>query len=1158
MHLKQLKLAGFKSFVDPTTIPFPSNLVAVVGPNGCGKSNIIDAVRWVMGESSAKNLRGESMTDVIFNGSTSRKSVGQASVELIFDNSLGRLSGAFGSYSEIAVKRVVTRAGDSTYFLNGGRCRRKDVTDLFLGTGAGARGYSIIGQGTISQLIEAKPQELRAFLEEAAGVSQYKERRRETHQRIASTHENLLRISDIREELNKQLQRLERQAQAAKTYLVLKDDEKLCRGRILALKWREIQSQLGVKKQEMLQLSLQLEEQHTLKIKQDTERTLLNSNIQNFEQQFQENQSNFYQVKNEIARLENAIEQRDRDKKRFEKDILQVNNDLQSCSTQLQVDEKNLEALQSTLQNQNSQRELADKKLREIENIGAEFISQEKKWNSNWETLYTQRNENKSQLEIYQIKLENIQSKHQKSLIQHEKITFELQTLSLETSENNLFEYKIKHMQAAQELELHQQSLDCLQSSVHEINHSLGIIQNDLQAQQDNAIKLKSEHATLSAMQSALQPKASSSSKWTNYPQLSTLIKVEKDWQKAFEFISNDFLHAYLVSDFENQLEPLLKNDVHGCVFVNSLSNSPIALAKFPRLLDKIQGQIPLSLHLETIYIADTMEIALTNLHTLRPEESFITKEGVWIAKNWVRVSSEFEDNIGFLARKEMIEVLQLQIDENEQCIELLTAKRKDLQVRNEELKNQLDSAQILKVNLLETFKTDEIQLAHCETKLKANTIKYTQLSDEEEAIRTEIEELLAEKLFLESEIEALRSLEKEYTSKVEQFNSQRVDWQVRHDSHREELESLRSNLQAQELKVEREKLKTQQLIKQIATEQARKKMLEERLNTILQNQETNFSEEDFEQALAQNLANYESADKELAEIKLLLETAKTRKMDLDSMDNILVQKIKSIEQHTVDNRLEEQALILKAESLLEALTELQFQIDYLQQQIPLDTTQSSEEKHLNSLLDKIRKLGAINLAAIEEFEIENQRKIYLDEQHKDLSEALNALELAISQMDHETKTRLENTFLEVNTAFKALFPKLFGGGMAQLELTCENLLEAGIVVMAQPPGKRNSTIHLLSGGEKAMTAVALVFAIFQLNPSPFCMLDEVDAPLDDVNVGRFCSMVQEMSKCVQFLFITHNKVTMELAEHLMGVTMREPGVSRIVAVDVTQALAMG
>ena len=1164
MRLKQLKIAGFKSFVDPTVVHFSSQLVAVVGPNGCGKSNIIDAVRWVMGESSAKSLRGESMTDVIFNGASNRKPVGQASVELLIDNSLGRLLGPFANYGELSVKRIVNRDGDSTYHLNGSRCRRRDVTDLFLGTGTGTRGYSIIGQGTISRLIEAKPEELRAYLEEAAGVSKYKERRRETFNRIAQTQEHLTRVADIREELDKQLQRLERQAKAAERYALLKKNEALCRAELMAFKWQAFEEQKKVKQNILGELNLQHEEQQSVLTKLQTQKIVLQEQQYQLNNQVQTTQALFYQIGTEVARLEEGIQQQRREQKRLDDDRQQAQVDWQKAQDQLKHDEEQVKKSQQRIDDLQEQLELTRRERDQQEMIWQQAQDQASLSNEQWQEAHTKRSQLNSDLQIVQVSLKHAQQNQQAILLRLEKVTMDKQASSLQRSERRQTDLDQQQCLTEEEHSVLEAQLNKAVEDSLQQRFLLQEAEQRLHESQSQFHRAYNEFSSLNAVQqAALQrgnPKKSGKN-WEHLEQLTQKIQVEPKWQYACEQILGGELQAYVVDDFSN-IWSLWSDDEQVGGGVVTLKNKETfgTGPRRARLIDKMLGSVPVTHHdLEHIYAANHLEEAKSWFADLQPHESIITPTGLWLGIGWIKSSSlNHDEEQGLLARQQKITELASLVHSLQNTLQEVQVQRDLHYERVQEALSAKEALQLRSYDSHDALRKAALAAENNRQDINRLTESMTRYVAQEEELHHELAEGDLALAALDEQLTRLllsvEDYEVRYRQLTELKDQQRADYLFRQHA----MDAERKKLNQVELEFDREVIQAQQLILRINREQEQLVLFDARLQQLA----TACSQAVLpEQAMQARLDEFLSKHHELEQQLLQSNENWTQiKKTLDELDKKMVrydQDLRELHDLTAQTRMEAQALSVRASAIQESLDEHGLFAKSVYEAIPPGVTPLLREEELLVIYEKIKRLGAINLAAIDEFTSEQQRKHYLDEQYADLSEALTLLQTAIDTMDKETKIRLESTFDEVNASFKVLFPRLFGGGRAQLELTCDNLLEAGILVMAQPPGKRNSTIHLLSGGEKAMTAVALVFAIFQLNPSPFCMLDEVDAPLDDVNVGRFCDLVKEMSQFVQFLFITHNKVTMELADHLIGVTMREPGVSRLVTVDVKESLTM-
>ncbi|KTD18200.1 chromosome segregation protein SMC [Legionella jordanis] len=1162
MQLKELKLAGFKSFVDPTVIPFPSQLVAVVGPNGCGKSNVIDAVRWVMGESSAKNLRGESMSDVIFNGSTNRKAVGQASVELVFDNSLGRLTGQFGSYQEISVKRVVSRDGESSYYLNGTRCRRKDITDIFLGTGAGARGYSIIGQGTISRIVEARPEELRTYLEEAAGVSKYKERRRETLLRISHTRENLARVADIRDELDKQLQRLERQAKAAERYKILKTEERLYKAQIMALKWRDYSAEQAIKKQEIAEL-LAAYEQHQANAAETYKQSIIfREKLHEDNEGFQQIQSHFYHLATEIARQEEAIQQNQREKIRLQKDQQQIQNDWQAAHYQIAQDSEFLNHSETTI------RELGGNLLSLQEELLAQekslqaFEAEKANWNSKNEALQAHLNQSVRELQLKEMRSRHLAERRQQILLRLEKINEEDKVAELDLLTERLNGQKDLLSSLVEQLKQKENNYQISFQELESTRQKLSEVQVNLHQMQDELYELSTKQASISALQQAALGQVNQQEDLTEWPEAKRVIEslqVDKEWQYACELLLGEVLQG-LLFDSLDEIWPQLKNiELNTALFLSPTSRQENQ-GSFPRLLDKISGSYPACWHhLEHVYAAMDLTQALSWLPQLNEQESIITPDGYWLAKNWIKIAKSNQQNpSGLLVRQEELIQLNEKLSVTQARLDELKSSRDRLQAQLQESEQILEKQKQELSKAREEFRILELDIGNKEQAFRQAQQRRTLLLEEKQALLSDLEALAEEDEELAQELQSLQESSQGYEVEHQRMLVEKKSWE---DSLHEQQQRVRENralLHQTQLNFDREKIKIQQLSENIKRDRLRLNTLEERLEELSQ-QLTSIDEpaERLVQNLNDKIAKHRELDEHLNHARDNLNALNKQVEEFEALSRAEEKRAHALQEKIQQIQMQEQALAVRANGVIESLTELGLSLKEVLDHLPEQMTTLVREQDLAEINEKIKRLGAINLAAIEEYEVESKRKQHLDEQYRDLTEALATLDAAIEKMDKETLQLLKTTFNDVNAAFQALFPRLFGGGRAMLELTCDNLLEAGIVVMAQPPGKRNSTIHLLSGGEKAMTAVALVFAIFQLNPSPFCMLDEVDAPLDDVNVGRFCTLVKEMSQFVQFLFITHNKVTMELADHLIGVTMREPGVSRIVAVDVEQALSM-
>ena len=899
MRLSKIKLSGFKTFVEPTTLTLPSNLVGIVGPNGCGKSNVIDAVRWVLGESSAKYLRGESMSDVIFNGSASRKPVSNASIELFFDNSEKKIVGEFAQYNEISTRRVISRDGQSEYYLNGTKCRRKDITNLFLGTGLGPRSYAIVQQAMISSLIEAKPDEMRVFLEEASGISKYKQKRKETESRIKNTRENLNRLNDLKEEIDKQIKRLKKQARDAEKYKELKNREKDIEGEIIYCKITDIEKKLEQNDSESKSYRDTYDDRLTKlrKVEADIEELRIKNNEVN--ESFNLKQKDHFEIQANIARIEQSIE--------YEKE-LESQKSINAQEIKKELDRIKIEYSEDQI---------------ELERINVELDSKNKSNQANKINLSQLENELKTTSD--HLITEDEVNERLRTELNELKTTFESESVRI-----NLLEKQSKEQNRQKQIII----------NVHQLKDSFMALKSSLEES---------------------------------------------------------------IADFGNETSQTISNQIN-------------------RLEDKIN-----------------------------------------------QLSSEYEDT-------------ELKIAENEEQL----SKSKDISAQTKllideltEKKNQSDQK---KVNLANLRNTHNQKLANLRERVQDAELKTESLKTSQQGLQTAITRL-------EAQMTQLKSRSLELTAKENPQTSINDDQKL-------ELESLLNMSLGSEKSLEIERKK------------------QEEMQSHLRNQE----------------------------------------VDRTNLNATVNQAREDLEKY----KLKQKEYEVRKESLNEQL--ISMGLDYTS----IDEKSSSKDMTLDSLsleLEKtlrgIDRLGAINLAAEAEFKEESKRMEKLDEQFEDLNRALETLTSAIKQIDDESKSRFTETFEKVNEGLSKHFPRLFDGGKAYLELEDNDALNGGVFVMARPPGKRNSNIHLLSGGEKALTAVALLFSIFELNPAPFCLLDEVDAPLDDTNVARFCEIVKEMSSNVQFVVITHNKTTMELTKQLIGVTMSEPGVSRLVSVDLDEAIEL-
>lgn len=1163
MRLKNIKLAGFKSFVDATTAYFPTNMTAVVGPNGCGKSNIIDAVRWVMGESSAKNLRGEAMTDVIFNGSNSRKPVTQASIELIFDNTDSSLAGEYASYAEISIRRRVTRDGQNQYFLNGSKCRRRDITDIFLGTGLGSRSYSIIEQGMISRLIEARPEDLRIYIEEAAGISKYKERRRETENRIRQTQENLARLTDLREELARQLERLHSQAKAAEKYQEYKSEERILKAQLTAIRWQTFHQQADNREQVIKTQELALEALVTEQQSADTQIEQYRDNHHDLSEHFNQVQGRFYAVGSDIASIEQKIQFTQQRIKQLQQDNLEAAKNYQEAITTIQLDEQQLADIIEKKSLLEPDKALLEANIEEIianlQDAELSLIDWQKRWDSfsqDYNDVRRQAEVQQSRTQHYEQSLARISERLQRLVVENNQLNDDPQAAEILLVNEQLTEIAAI-IAAIEETKLK------LQEDIQSLRLQLINSNQHYQQLQSNNQKIAGRIASLEALQQAALNPDNEVNNWlqakgvANNPRLADQLKVVAGWELAVETILGADLQALLC----NTLTPdKLKDFQHGelRILQTDINQNKELKTNVHTLLDKIQNKQIAPSWLATIIPVETMEEAFLKRNQLALGESFITKDGYWIGHNFIRIKKGEQATTGVLIRAKELEKLQA-----EQLILEATLEQSKFTIEqyNEELntKEQLLTEQHNKLQHITQ------QQGELKAKLVAHQAKIEQITEQRHYLDKEINELKTQQQTEHLELKEARALLQQaldgmanYVEQSNQLQSEKIALQDRVEHWRREERMQKE--QSHQLSIKLNSLYTQkQAIEQSVTRlkqqidrlQERKDSLQEQLA------EGNAPLEELRFNLEEQLESRLKVEQELKLARQALEEADQKLRTTEQIRTKAEQQAQALRLQLEQQRLDWQSLTVRKKSLQEQLVEEGYDLHTILQTLSIESNEPSYLKRLDELTNKIQRLGAINLAAIEEYQQQSERKTYLDTQNDDLVEALSTLENVIQKIDKETRQRFRETFDKVNNGLQTLFPKVFGGGSASLELTGDDLLDTGVAIMARPPGKKNSTIHLLSGGEKALTALSLVFAIFQLNPAPFCMLDEVDAPLDDANVGRYANLVKEMSEKVQFIYITHNKIAMEQADQLMGVTMHEPGCSRLVAVNVDEAVSL-
>lgn len=1175
MRLSKIKLAGFKSFVDPTHIQLNSNLVGIVGPNGCGKSNIIDAIRWVMGESSAKHLRGDSMADVIFNGSTARKPVGQASIELLFDNTDGTLGGQYAQYNEIAVKRIVSRDGTSTYHLNGSKCRRRDITDIFLGTGLGPRSYAIIEQGMISRLIDAKPEELRVYIEEAAGISKYKERRRETENRIKHTRENLDRLNDVLEEVSKQISHLQRQANTAEKFKTLKQEERLLKAQLLALKWQALdektREQEGEIKERDTLFESQVADQRSIEAEIEKQRE---SHVTATDS-FNEVQERFYSVGADISRVEQSIQHtRDR-RQQQQQDLGDVERGLTESKSHLDMDQRQIEDYKALLIELEPQLEKAS----EAEHIsGAAYSDAEQTmshWQQGWESFNQQSAEHAQNAEVMRTRIQHLEENIIQLKQRCERLDEEQEQIKPAPLLEDIGAARNIITKIEEKTNDYKDVLNKCLAGINEHRDSINTTESQLDEARKQLQSAQGRKSSLDALQqAALGQNQSAATEWLEKrnlqgaKRLAKSIQVQAGWEQAVECVLGFNLEAVCVDNLVPLTESL------GSLEKGSLSFFDSSIPTMPTTQDATEGQpskhnarlltsmvnsdMNLDGLLAGIYVADNVQDALALRDQLAATESVVTPEGIWLSRSWLRITRAEDAKAGVLQREQELKLLQ-------ERIRSLTGNESELETKLEQSRTALKNQEESREKIQQDLDRLNLQRSEVNSDLSAKQARLEQMNTRVTSIKLEVLELKQKVTEDENNLSGQRGELGQTIEKMDVLAKEREELVAERDQFQSELEKTRNQARHDRESAHEIALKIQSTRTGLESTQQSLERIQKQFDQFAERRDS--LQESIKECESPLQSMNDDLETMLAQRKIVeteLNGARKKVEDIDHLLRELTDKRNAIEKIVEETRsdLDEsrlacQEIRVRTQTLKEQLDETDFELEALQREMPEEANVSDWERQTEKMGARIQRLGAINLAAIDEFQEQSERKNYLDAQLADLTEALETLENAIHKIDKETRERFKDTFEQINTSFKARFPKLFGGGQAYLDLTGEDLLDTGVAVMARPPGKRNSTIHLLSGGEKALTAIALVFAIFELNPAPFCLLDEVDAPLDDANVQRFCNVVKEMSEAVQFLFITHNKITMEIAKQLNGVTMQEAGVSRMVAVDVDEAVEM-
>ncbi len=1166
MRLSGLKLAGFKSFVDPTQLPLPSNLTSIVGPNGCGKSNIIDAVRWVLGEASQKQLRTQDSDDVIFNGSKTRKPVGRASVELQFDNSDGQIGGAYAAYTDIAVRRELTRDGNSQYYLNGRKCLKRDVTDLFLGTGLGGKNqYAIIEQGMVSRMIEAKPEELRTWLEEAAGISKYKDRRKETESRIRQTRENLSRLNDMRVEIQSRLEVLRKQAANAEKYKEFKQQERTLKAEILALRERGLEADAKNHEVRIEELEQALEVARAAVLTAQQGREEADANRRGMQEKLNLEQTAVYEAESAASRLEQDLAHAREMRAMRQRELEQLDRALADLDRRRSQDQQRLEQALIEVQQLESQAESAERNHGEARDnlaVSEESVQTEQ---ARWDEFSASSEQPLFDTEGERVRVQSLERAQFQLEERYKRLAAESSGLDAGPIQASLFDADAELAKLETDVNDGQAELTSLDKDLASLREQRATLDGSLH---ESRQMLQSARGRLSSLetlqQSALRQDDAELAGWlrsrelAGRPRLGQHLKVEAGWEAAVEHVLDGLLQAPLV----DHVAGLTAQDwpKAGVVLIDSRIDE--SEAPSGTLAAQVRGPAAVRDFLRSVYCIADRDEAAARAATLAPGESIVTPDAVWRGRDWVRAPRTDAAKSGVIAREQIIQQLKGQVEALAEAI----ATR---EVQLGEVRTQQQQAEEQRRNVSTRFEQARSRQSQRMAFRQAQAVRLEQTQARIAALVRDIEGLKAQREQQAAELAASREKLVNLEGVAQRLREERVQ-------HQQSLIRARDAVTRNRALLSQAAQTENQVQIQLASRRSHVAALNQAAHDLEGSREQLVSDRarraedavELEAPLADRQAQAEAAR---ASVDAAREVMRAARVALEAAELAVGQGAHGFrEAETAKDQAQERLQQARiefenlrarregyAQQLAEACRDGGMEREAVFAGLTEEATAEIWDEKIAGLGRRIDRLGAINLAAIQELEEAEGREKYLGDQWTDLTGALDTLEEAIRKIDAETKERFKDTFDKVDTIFRDRFPKLFGGGEAYLELTGDDLLDTGVRVMARPPGKRNSSIQMLSGGEKAMTAVALLLGLFQLNPAPFCLMDEVDAPLDDANVARYCEVVREMSQNVQFIIITHNKITMELANQLHGVTMQEPGVSRLVSVDVQQAVEL-
>ena len=1170
MRLRKIRLAGFKSFVDPTTLEFPGNIVGVVGPNGCGKSNVIDAVRWVMGEVSARSLRGDTMADVVFNGSRSRQPVSRASVELVFDNLDGRVGGRFAAYNEIAVRRQIVRDGQSSYWLNGTRCRRRDVMDVFHGTGLGPRSYAIIEQGMIARIIEARPDDLRDFLEEAAGISMYKERRRETENRMRHTVENLDRLNDLRDELARRLAHLKRQATMAGKFRELEGERRELEAEHLALQWRGLDEQADRDARrvanQQTRLDAALAGQRRIESELEKARSAHAEAMDAYNRRYR----SVIDAGAEVARTEESIQAIRRRREEISGAIREEAERVEAARGQIENERRQREELAERLAREEPAladlRERSSDARRELNHCESAVLDVQ----AELEALSERERGPARTVHAEQARIQHLESSVEELEARARALESECAGVDPEALVREAEPLRRRLAEMERELETVETERSRTRDAVQSLREAVRVAERALHDVREALGRHRARAASLDALQQeALGTGAGGLADWLearglgDAPRLAQAMRVAPGWERAVETVLGARLQAVRTEPFEAVAADAAATLEQGSLTVVDADAPPVPggapNGEGPATLrSKVETEWPVASLLDGVCCVENLEEGLRCRARLASGESVVTAQGVWLGPTWMHVRGVGGEEHGVLERERALEALGGDI---ERAVEEAEERERAVGELSRALRDSEGAHAAAQGSLNEGHR----RTAAMRSELAARVAAAERASERSSALAAELAEVVARTGADREKLASAREHLGRSSNELSRLADERARCEERRRAGRERLatarerwQQVRDDAHALELSIEAARSRLGASEEAGGRDRRRLEELEERQRSLgVALEETEMPLAEATQTLETKLARRASLESVMREARTEVDRVEGVVRSTDEDRQRQVAEVQA-ERETLQRLREESRDTLVLRTTVEGRLDAAGQaLDALLGRLEPDAGADAWAEKIEAVQRRITRLGPINLAAIEEHEQHAERKRYLDAQHADLEEALATLDTAIQKIDRETRTRFRETFERVDEGLGRMFPRLFGGGAASLQLTGEDVLGAGVTVMARPPGKRNTSIAALSGGEKALTAIALVFAIFDLNPAPFCLLDEVDAPLDDANIGRFRELVAEMAKRVQLVLVTHNKITMEIAAQLIGITMNEPGVSRLVVVDVEEALEM-